>query len=107
MFFNTSLETQGGNLILKKKSLEKVIEIKETLDLCDIWRMRDPESKCFTFHQNHVSYRIQRRLNYFLVSNVLQDNALRADVLASFCSDHSPIIFTISFELNNKRWKGL
>ena len=36
LFFNTSLETQGGNPILKKKSLPKLIEIKETLDLCDI-----------------------------------------------------------------------
>ena len=36
LFFNTSLETQGGNPILKKKSLAKLIEIKETLDLCDI-----------------------------------------------------------------------
>ena len=25
----------------------------------------------------------------------------------SFCSDHSPVIFTIAFELNNKRGKGL
>ena len=33
---STSLETQGGNPILKKKSLAKLIEIKETLDLCDI-----------------------------------------------------------------------
>ena len=33
LFFNTSLETQGGNLILKKKPYEKLIEIKETLEL--------------------------------------------------------------------------
>ena len=36
LFFNTSLETQGVNPILKKKSLAKLIEIKEPLDLCDI-----------------------------------------------------------------------
>ena len=107
LFFSTSLETQGGNPILKYKSLTKLIEIKETLDLCDIWRIRNPKSKRFTFHQNHVSGRIQRRLDYFLISNVLQETVIRADVLASFCSDHSPIIFTISFESNNKRGKGL
>ena len=38
LFFNTSLEAQARNLILKKKSLTKLTEIKETLDLCDIWR---------------------------------------------------------------------
>ena len=50
LFFNTSFETQGGNPILKKKSLAKLIEVKETLDLCDIWRIRNPKSKRFTFH---------------------------------------------------------
>ena len=106
LFFNTSLETEGGNPIFKKKSLAKLIEIKETLDLYDIWRINNPKSKRFTFHQNHVSGRSQRRLDYFLISNILQET-IRADVLTSFCSDHSPIIFTISFESNNKRGKGL
>ena len=107
MFLNTPLETQGGTPTLKKKYLAKLTEIKETLDLCDIWRIRNPKSKRFTFHQNHVSGRIQRRLDYFLISNVLQETVIRADVLASFCSDHSPNIFTVSFKLNNKRGKGL
>ena len=73
LFFNTSLETQCGNPILKKKILAKVIEIKKTLDLCNIWRIKNPKSKRFTFHRNHVSVRIQRRLDYFLVSNFLQE----------------------------------
>ena len=30
-----------------------------------------------------------------------------ADVLASFCSDHSPVIFTVAFKSNNERGKGL
>ena len=32
LFFNTSLETQDGNPILKKNYLAKLIEKKETLD---------------------------------------------------------------------------
>ena len=99
LFFNTSIETQGGDLILKRKS--KLTEIKETLDFSDIWRVRNPKSKRFTFHQNHVSDRIQSRLDYFLISNFLQGNVIKTDVLASFCSDQSSIIFTI--ESNSKR----
>ena len=98
-----TLETQGGNPILKKTSLAGLIEIKETLDLCDVWRIRKPKLKRFTFHQNHVSLRIQRRVDYFLISNFLQETVIRVDVLASFCSDPSPIIFTFAFESNNKR----
>ena len=35
-FFNSKLEAQGRNPTLKKKSLAKLIEFKETYDLCDI-----------------------------------------------------------------------
>ena len=94
-FFNTSLETKDGNPILKKKSLTKLIEIKKTLDLCDIWKIRNPKLKRFTLHQNHVSRRIQRRLDYILIPNDLEGVVIRADVLVSFRSGHSPIIFTI------------
>ena len=80
LFFNTSFETQGGYPILKKKSLIELIEIKETLDLRDLWRIRNPKLKRFTFHQNHVSGRIQRRLDYFLIFNVLQETVIRVDV---------------------------
>ena len=49
LFFNTSTKIQGGNPLLENKSLTKVIEIKEILNLCDIWRIRNPKSKGFTF----------------------------------------------------------
>ena len=38
---------------------------------------------------------------------LLQETVIETDVLASFCSDHSPSIFTTAFESNNKRRKGL
>ena len=48
-YFNLSLaaklEAQGGNPDLKKKSLQ----IKEKLDLCDIWRIRNPNTKRYIF----------------------------------------------------------
>ena len=62
LFFNTSLETLGRNPMLKKKSLVKLIEINETLDFSDIWRIRNPKSKRFTFHQNYISGCIQRNI---------------------------------------------
>ena len=38
LIFDCKLETNGGNPILKKKYLAKLIEINENLNLCDIWR---------------------------------------------------------------------
>ena len=97
LFFEVKLEAQGGNPVLKKKSLAKLIQIKEKFDLCDIWRVRNPNTKRYTFCQQHSSGYIQRRLDYFFISNVLQESVKNPDVLAAFSTDHSPIIFCFLF----------
>ena len=94
IFFNTSLESYGGKPTLKKKSIEKFIELKEKFDLCDIWRIRNPKTKRFTFRQKHVSALIQRRLDYFYISNAMQASIKNIDVLASLLTDHWPITFS-------------
>ena len=71
--FDCNLEACGCNSVLKKKSLGKFIEIQESLNLCDIGRIRNPKFKRCTFCQNHSSGFIPRRLDYFFVSNVLQE----------------------------------
>ena len=72
LFFNSKLEAHGGYPTLKKKSLAKLIEFKETYDLFHIWRVGNRKSKRFTFTQKHSSDFIQRRLDYTLISNTLQ-----------------------------------
>ena len=68
-FFDTSLDSYGGKPTLKKKSIAKFIDLKEKFDLRDIWRIRNPKTKRFTFRQKNVSGLIQRRLDYFCISN--------------------------------------
>ena len=34
--FDSKLDAQGGSPTIKKKSLAKIIELKESYDLCDI-----------------------------------------------------------------------
>ena len=80
-FFNSKLEAHGGNPTLKKKSLAKLIEFKETYDLFDIWRVGNRKSKRFTFTQKHSSDFIQRRLDYMLISNTLQQFVIMTEIL--------------------------
>ena len=65
LFFNQKTEATGGNPVLKKKSISKVLQITEKYDLIDIWRVRNPSFTRFTFRKNHFSGFIHRRL-YFL-----------------------------------------
>ena len=104
--FDCMFDASGGNPVLKKTSLAKLIETKETLYLCDIWRIRNPNVRRFTFRQNHVSSFIKRRLHFFLISNILQESIIKTDVLASFCTDHSPIFFSLQLKDMTTREKG-
>ena len=81
-FFDTSLDSYEGKPTLKNKSIAKFIELKEKSDLCDIWRIRNPETKRYIFRQKPVSGLIQRCLVYFYISNSMQVSAKNIDVLA-------------------------
>ena len=76
-------------------------------DLRDSWRIRNPNTKRYTFHQQHSSGYIQRRLDYFFISNVLQESVNNTDVLATFSNDHSAIIFYLFSKSEGTRSKGL
>ena len=92
---------------MKKHTLAKTIQIKEKLNLIDIWRIRNPKTKRFTFRQHHTTGFIQRRLDYFFISNQLQDTVKKTDIVAAFTSDHSPLIFTLSMNQDEGRGKSL
>ena len=69
VFFDKKLESQGGNPALKKFSVAKILNLTESLNLCDIWRSRNLKKRLFTFRQRHFSGIIQRRLDYIFTSN--------------------------------------
>ena len=74
-FLDTSLDSYGNEPTLKNKSIAKFIELKEKFDLCDIWSIRNPKTKKYTFRKKHVSGLIQRSLDYFYIWNSLQVSA--------------------------------
>ena len=94
-FFDTSLDSYGGKPTLKKKAIAKFIKLKEKFDLCDIWRIGNPKTKRYTFQQKHVSGIIQRRLDYFYISNSMQVSVKNSNVLASLLTDHTNYIFIL------------
>ena len=55
IFFDTSLDAKGGTLTLKSRSINKLIELNETLDLCVIWRIRHPKKRKYTFSEKYLS----------------------------------------------------
>ena len=82
-------------------------KIKEKFNLCEIWRIRNPKIKHFTFRQQQISEFIQRRLDYFFVANLLQEFVNKTDVLTAFTTDHSSLLFSLDLRKDENRGKGL
>ena len=73
----------------------------------DTWRIRNPNTNRYTFHQQHSSGYIQRRLDYFFISNISQEYLKKPNVLAAFSTDHSPIMFSLFSKSEETGGKGL
>ena len=85
------------DVLKKKDSVKNIMEIKLAYDLVDIWRIRNPNKRKFTWRQKKPL--IQRRLDYWLISDGLQDFIEDSDIIPSIKSDHSAITLQInSFE---------
>ena len=79
------LDGRGGNK-KRKESAKFVEEMCVEHDL-DIWRIRNPTDTRFTWRQKTPI--IQRRLDYWLVSDCLQVDIDTVDIITAIKSDHS------------------
>ena len=107
LIFDKSLDASGAVGALKIKSLSALTNLIEKFDLVDIYRIRNPDTKRFTFRQGNS--RILKRLDFFLVSSILQENVDKARVLTALRSDHSPVLVsfkeTTEIEKGSSYWK--
>ena len=90
------------------KSSVKIIEdIMVELELIDIWRIRNPDAKRFTWGQKTPL--IQRRLDFWLTNNSLQDDIDNTNIAIAIKTDHSTITLEINILSEQKRgpsfWK--
>ena len=86
--FDSNFDCSGGSPVLKE-SVKMLEEICLDLDLIDIWRVRNPAKKLFTWKQTRPL--IQRRLDFWLISDICQDEVEEAKIIPSIKSDHSAI----------------
>ena len=63
MFSDINLDAGGGSPKLKVKSVSKLLSMMSENDLCDIYRIRNPQEKRLTWHRK-TPFK-QRRLDFF------------------------------------------
>ena len=62
---NPSLDKKGGTIVPRKSVIKTIDCLRDELDLVDIWRIKNPSLKSFTWSQN--SPMILCRLDYWLI----------------------------------------
>ena len=93
-YFDLSLEADGGKPSIRLMSLSKFESIKQKLNLCDVWRIRNHDSRQFTYRSKSTF--LQCRLDYLFISNCIQEDVNQINILASLNSDHSPVYLKFS-----------
>ena len=101
IFFSSKLEARECKVIPKRTSIIKLVDIKESLNICDIWRIRNPKHQNVTFRQNHSTGFIERRLDYIFVFNCLQEFVNYTDVLLAISTGHSAVLISLSKDNSN------
>ena len=99
---NTVLDKKGGILLPRKSVVATIDCLCADLDLVDIWRVKNPSTKSYTWSQN--SPMILCRLDYWLISNNLHDLVTTTDIIPAIKTDHAAI--SIEFSISEKHIKG-
>ena len=94
LFFDVQLDADGGSPKLKLNSVCRLLRNMSENDLCDVYRLRFPYEKRFTWRCK-IPFK-QRRLVYFLISDSLQDLVNATEIIPSVQSDHSALKMKMS-----------
>ena len=88
----------------RKKIVDRIEEIQTTFNLHDIWRVKNPKKKSFTWSQK--SPFIFCRLDYWLISDTLQDLIKNVDIIAAIKTDHAAIVLHLQGVEETKKGPG-
>ena len=104
MYFDTKLDAEGDNPKLKVNSSTQLKIILEENELCDIFRVRNPYVRRFSWRQK-TPFK-QRKLDHIFVSNTLQESVTQIEIIPSVLSDHSAVILKLRPLVGDKRGPG-
>ena len=100
--YNLDRTPQGKSLT---KSSKTMIKIMDEMGWVDVWRMKNPSVKDFTFYSNpHKCY---SRLDYFLIPRMLVASVTKCSIGSIHISDHAPISLSLCLQSPKQtyRWQ--
>ena len=93
VILDAHLDGSGGKPQVKE-SCKQVEDLCSAFDLIDIWRLRNPDVKRFTWRQKNPV--VQRRLDFWLITSNIQEEVEDVDIIPAIRTDHSAISMHIN-----------
>ena len=90
----TNRDVDKSEVKLKYKSINIINNMIDTFNLVDIWRLRNPLVKPFTWRSLHPI--VQRRLDYFFISEEVQSWIVDTNIKLAVGTDHSSIVMILN-----------
>ena len=101
---NPILDKRGGIMIPRKSVVDNIESLQNELDLVDIWRVKNPQTKSYTWSQKSPT--ILCRLDYWLISNNLCDFVNSTDIIPAIKTDHAAISLVLG-EIGEVKGPGM
>jgi len=92
--WNVHMDKLGGRPRTHEKSKNLLIEWCDNMDVVDIWRVKHPTLREYTWRSWFPPY-IYERLDYFITSASICNVTMECMIKPGFRSDHRPVILDI------------
>ena len=104
LIFDASMDSFGEKAVLKRKTIFQIKTIMSNFELVDIWRVRNPTLRQFTWRRKTPLQ--MSRLDFFFISNDLQFGVKSCENLCPLSSDHSPVKLKLQTDSADYRGRG-
>ena len=101
---NPALDKRGGIMIPRKSVVSSLECLQSELELVDIWRVKNPQTRSYTWSQK--SPVILCRLDFWLISNNLCDFVNSTDIIPAMRPDHAAVSLNLG-EIGKAKGPGM
>lgn len=93
VYFDADLDHSGGQIETKSTVKTNIQDVVLEYNLIDIWRLRNPDKRQLTLRKRNPI--IQRRIDFWLISDDLPDDAKKAEITPAINTDHWAISLSV------------
>jgi exonuclease III len=104
LVMNIDIDKKGGLPRTNFKCQKLLKSWMEELELSDIWRIKNPEKRVYTW-VSKTNVKVMSRLDFILMSDSLQTSHIDSNIIPGYMSDHACTTLTIKVP-NGERGKG-